>query len=118
MKGKENALFWKNLDEIIRVKEIFIDRPIGTRHNRFPEFVYPFDYGYIKNTHSSDGEELDVWVGTAESKKVTGIMVITDMDKRESELKILYNCTQEEMYRIYEINNQKMMRALLVVREF
>jgi len=112
-----NKVFWESLDELIREKGIYVDRPKGIRHQRFPEFVYPYDYGYVKDTTSSDGEELDVWIGTAGKQKVTGILNITDMDKRDTEMKVLYNCTPAEMEDIYKINNQLMMSAILLVRD-
>ncbi len=115
---RSNKDFWNNLDDIIREKGIFVDRPKGTRHQRFPDFIYPYDYGYVKNTSSTDGEELDVWIGTSGSEKVTGILNITDMDKRDTEMKILYSCTPDEMEDIYRINNQLMMSAILLIREF
>ncbi len=114
---RSNEAFWKSLDEIIREKGIFVDRPKGSRHQRFTEFVYPYDYGYVKNTISTDGEELDVWIGTAGTQKVTGILNITDMDKRDTEMKILYDCTEKEMEEIYKINNQLMMNAVLLKRK-
>ncbi len=114
---RSNKTFWENLDEIIREKGIFVDRPKGSRHPRFPDFIYPYDYGYVKNTASTDDEELDVWIGTAELQKVTGIMNITDMGKRDTEMKILYNCTSDEMEDIYKMNNQLMLSAILLVRQ-
>ena len=40
---------------------IKIDRPLGSRH---PEhgFMYMLNYGYIPNTVSGDGEELDAYL--------------------------------------------------------
>lgn len=48
----------KYIGDIIEVK---IDRPLGSKH---PEhgFIYPVNYGYVPNTVSSDGEELDCYV--------------------------------------------------------
>lgn len=31
-----------------------IDRPKGSAHPRYPEFIYKVDYGYLKNTSSID----------------------------------------------------------------
>lgn len=41
-------------------KDVFvkIDRPLGTRHPKHG-FMYMVNYGYIPNTISGDGEELD-----------------------------------------------------------
>lgn len=38
-----------------------MDRPLGTKHPKHG-FVYPVNYGYIPNTISGDGEELDAYV--------------------------------------------------------
>jgi inorganic pyrophosphatase len=112
-----NPGFWNGLDDLISAKGLFIDRPKGTRHQRFPEFVYPYDYGFVKNTASTDGEELDVWMGENGPKRVTGIMNIVDRDKKDTEMKILYGCSPAEMLDIYHINNQLMMNAVLLMRE-
>lgn len=37
--------FWQALDELIRTSEIVIDRPRGSAHPRYPEMIYPVDYG-------------------------------------------------------------------------
>lgn len=46
------------LNKIVTVK---IDRPLGSKHPKHG-FVYPVNYGFIPNTISGDGEELDAYV--------------------------------------------------------
>lgn len=46
------------LGKLVKVK---MDRPLGCRHPKHG-FVYPVNYGYIPNTVSGDGEELDAYV--------------------------------------------------------
>lgn len=46
------------LDKTIKIK---IDRPFGTKHPKHG-FIYPVNYGYIPNTISGDGEELDAYL--------------------------------------------------------
>lgn len=41
--------------------EIKIDRPMGSKHPKHG-FIYPINYGYVPNTVSGDGEELDAYV--------------------------------------------------------
>ena len=48
----------KYLNTIVEVK---MDRPLGTKHPKHG-FIYPVNYGYIPNTVSGDGEELDAYV--------------------------------------------------------
>lgn len=40
---------------------VLIDRPLGSLHPKY-KFVYPLNYGYVPNTISGDGEELDVYI--------------------------------------------------------
>lgn len=41
--------------------DVVIDRPLGSTHPKFG-FSYPINYGFIPNTQSPDGEELDAYV--------------------------------------------------------
>ena len=40
---------------------VIVDRPLGSKHPKHG-FVYEVNYGYIPNTKSADGEELDAYV--------------------------------------------------------
>jgi inorganic pyrophosphatase len=55
---------------------VVIDRPLGSKHSKHG-FVYEVNYGYIPNTKSYDGEELDAYVlGLDKSiDKITGICI-------------------------------------------
>ncbi|MCP4425846.1 MAG: inorganic pyrophosphatase [Chloroflexi bacterium] len=46
------------LDQMV---SITIDRPLGSRHPDY-DFIYPLNYGYVPNTLSPDGEELDAYL--------------------------------------------------------
>ena len=41
--------------------KVHIDRKLGTKHPKH-DFIYEVNYGYIQNTISGDGEELDAYV--------------------------------------------------------
>ncbi|MGL4338226.1 MAG: inorganic diphosphatase [Turicibacter sp.] len=40
---------------------VVMDRPMGSKHPKH-EFIYPINYGYLPNTISGDGEEVDAYV--------------------------------------------------------
>ena len=50
-----------NKDYIGKVLDVKIDRKFGSKHPNHG-FIYPVNYGYIPNTVSGDGEELDCYV--------------------------------------------------------
>ena len=108
--------FWEMLDSLVSESEIVIDRPKGTNHPKFADFLYKVDYGYLKDTNSMDNEGIDVWVGTGE-KKIDAIMCIVDLLKRDSEIKILIGCTEEEKRLIYKTHNESQwMKGILIRR--
>lgn len=108
--------FWKALDELVSNSEIMIDRPKGTRHPKYPNFIYKVDYGYLQNTSSMDGAGIDVWVGSAE-KKIDAIICTVDLMKKDSEIKILIGCTEEEIDIVYETHNEtEFMKGVLIRR--
>ncbi len=100
-----DAEFWRTLDELVEQSQIVIDRPKGTAHPKYPDFIYPVDYGYLKNTSSMDGGGIDVWMGSGE-RKIDVVMCIVDVIKRDAEIKILVGCTEEEKAAVYETHNQ------------
>ncbi len=108
--------FWKALDSLVNDSEIVIDRPKGTAHPKYPNFIYKVDYGYLKNTSSMDGAGIDVWVGSAE-KQIDAIICIVDLMKRDSEIKILIGCTEEEKQLIYQTHNESpYMKGIMIRR--
>ena len=111
-----NEDFWNALDELVSNSEIVIDRPRGSAHPRFPNFIYKVDYGYLKDTAFMDGGGIDVWVGSGE-KKIDAIMCIVDLRKKDSEIKILVGCTEEEKLEVYKTHNEtQYMKGVLIRR--
>lgn len=102
-----NQEFWNSLEKLIQTHAIKIDRQQGSQHPRYPEYIYPFGYGHIEGTTSSDGAEIDCWVGNLdhEPKVLNGIIVTLDTEKFDSEIKVLINCADTDMETILECHN-------------
>ena len=90
-------LFWSRLDELIESSEIILDRPKGSRHPRYPDLIFPLDYGYLEGT-------------TAVASKV-------DMEKRDSEIKLIIGCTDEEITIIEDCHNSRYQSAIIIKRD-
>lgn len=109
--------FWTLLDHLGCTSDIVIDRKKGTQHPNWPERIYPVDYGYLKDTVSMDKSGIDVWVGTRGDKKIDAVMCMVDIYKRDSEIKILIGCTDEEKGSIYTFqNNTNGMKGVMIHR--
>lgn len=111
-----NDDFWKALDELVNNSEIVIDRPKESAHPKYPSSVYQVNYGYLKETSSMDGKGIDVWVGSGE-KKIDSIMCTVDLVKKDSEIKILIGCTDDEKAIVYKTHNETpFMKGVLIRR--
>ena len=42
--------------------DIIVDRPLGSRHPKHKELLYPVNYGYVAGVMGGDGEEQDVYL--------------------------------------------------------
>ena len=50
-------------DFLNKMVNVIIDRPLGSRHSeKYPNHIYPINYGYVPNTISGDNEELDCYI--------------------------------------------------------
>lgn len=109
--------FWQAIDKLISSGKIVIDRPKGSFHPRFPSIKYEVDYGYIENTSSMDGGGIDVWLGSLVDKQVNAIICTVDLMKKDSEIKLLIGCTEEEIDTVYEFHNDsEFMKGILIRR--
>lgn len=113
-----DADFWEHAEELVRTSRVVIDRPKGSRHPRYPEFVYPVDYGYLDGTSAADGAGIDVWVGSGDRGMVVGIICVVDLVKKDSEIKILVRCSEAEQEAILAATNDGGMRGILVRRDW
>ncbi len=108
--------FWAALDALAASSQLIIDRPKGSAHPKYPDSIYPLDYGCLKATSSMDGDGIDVWVGTG-GKDVCAVICTVDLLKRDSEIKILIGCTEAETALVYEYHNESTaMKGILIRR--
>ncbi len=88
-----NESFWNELDNLLNTFEIVVERKKNSAHPRFPDFIYPVDYGFVRGTKAGDGVDIDIWIGTAPEKEINGILCTFDPLKKDAEIKIVYACT-------------------------
>ena len=91
--------------------DVIIDRKLGSNHPTH-SFIYTLNYGYIPNTISGDGEEIDVYIiGEFEPlEKYSGYVVA--LIKRENDIEDkLVVCKDLNKY------NKEQIKALLEFQE-
>ena len=114
---QNNTEFWFVLDKLVSESEIIIDRLKGSRHPKYPDYIYPVDYGYLENTTAMDGGGIDIWKGT-DGDYIDAIICTVDLMKRDSEIKILIGCDEEEKRIVLEAhNNSEHMKGILIRRD-
>jgi inorganic pyrophosphatase len=113
----ESPDFWSYLDDLVRTSRLVIDRPRGSRHPRYSEMIYPLDYGYLAETTSGDGHEVDFWLGSFTPPVLDAILVTVDLYKRDIEIKLLLGCTEAEKNAALAASTSDWMAAELIVRK-
>ena len=114
---EQDIQFWQAVDKLISSGKIVIDRPKGSTHPRYPHILYELDYGYIENTTSMDGGGIDLWRGSLPDAECDAIICTVDLLKRDSEIKLLIGCTEEEKQIAYEFHNRsEFMKGILIRR--
>jgi len=107
---------WDFADRLVAQSRVVVDRPRGSRHPRYPAYVYPLDYGYLDGTTAMDGGGIDVWQGSLSEKRVTGIILTIDLLKRDAELKFLVGCTAAKADTALSAHQAESQVALLIPR--
>ena len=116
MEFENNVLFWQKLDTLVLSSTLIVERKKGSVHPKYPNLVYPCDYGYLKDTHSSDMGEIDVFVGTRQTAQTDTIIVAVDVLKKDAEVKVLLGCTQSEELAILHFLNQTDFQKTIILR--
>ena len=110
------STLWHTLDHFVETSEVVLDRPKGSPHPRFPQIIYPLDYGYLSNTSGGDGQEIDVWVGSIRERPFDAIVCTADTHKRDAEIKLLLGCTPDEKQIIVNFFKTYEMGVMLIER--
>ena len=104
--------FWHAMEQLLITNSVVIDRPRGTSHPRYEHVIYPLDYGYLEATTSGDGGGIDVWIGSLnrmaedDGKLLTGILCTFDTLKRDAEIKLLVECSEEDIQIIRDFHKE------------
>ena len=106
--------FWDRLNLLLKDSELVIDRPKGSRHPKYPEIVFPLDYGYLKETSGGDGNEIDVWRGSLKDQSLNAVACKVDILKKDTEIKLIAGCTQEEIETVNQFHQNKYMSAIII----
>ena len=95
-----------------------IDRPLGSSHPNYPDQVYFVNYGFLPNTISGDGEELDCYI-LGEDKPLTEykgkcIAVIHRLDDDDDKLVIARKDFTDTQIRILTDFQEKYYKSIII----
>jgi inorganic pyrophosphatase len=75
---------------------------------------YPLDYGYLEGTTGGDGDGIDIWGGSGDRSRISGIVCTVDLKKNDAEIKVLLGCSDAEMQTILDFHNSGPQAAMLI----
>jgi inorganic pyrophosphatase len=107
--------FWSRFDDLLASHELVLDRPRGTAHPRYPDLIFPLDYGYLEGVTGGDGAGLDVWRGSDPELGLVAVVCIVDLKKLDAEYKLIIGATEDDL-RIIEAFHNGVYQSGIVVR--
>ena len=113
---ENNALFWQKVDALLLSSTLVIDRPKGTRHQKYFNLVYPVDYGYLEDSMNTESTPIEVYRGTEPTHSVDALVITVDILKKDCIAKLLWGCTPKETNAILEFLNQTEFQKAVLVR--
>lgn len=114
---ENNAFFWQKLDTLYVSSTVTITNPKNTAHTNYEHLIYPVDYGVIKEAHSYGTISMGVFKGSNVGYSVDAIAISIDTLQRDSDVKLLVGCNEEETYRIMQfLNETEFQKSILVKR--
>lgn len=76
------------------------------------------DYGYFEGTVSTDGEGIDVFVGTSERKRADAIFCTVDLFKKDVEILVVFGRMEEEKNIVYDfVNRYDTYKGIMIKRD-
>jgi inorganic pyrophosphatase len=108
---------WTLWADCIDARGITIDRPAHSAHPTYSSVIYPIDYGFIPGTIGTDGDPVDVFVGTG-ALGLVGAILTTDHQRGDREMKLLLDCPPPEIYMAHGFINydRALLEGVLVLR--
>jgi len=72
----------------------------------------------LKNTASMDGGGIDIWRGSLPNGNCDAIICTVDLMKRDSEIKLLIGCTEDEKTTALSFHNgSEYMKGVMIRRD-
>lgn len=100
--------------------EVIIDRHMGSKHPKYG-FIYEANYGYIPNTKSPDGEELDAYFlgveGPLEKAEGVCIAVIERVEDDDDKLVVVpsgVKISNEEIEKLVEFQEKWFKHKIVI----
>lgn len=89
-----------------RPVKVIVDRPQGSRHPRYPDLIYPVNYGYVPGTLSDDGEPVDAYVlgVNVPISEIDGVVIGVVLRRDDAEDKLVV-APEGRRYSAQEIRN-------------
>lgn len=113
---ENNVYFWQKLDTLILSSVCSIDQPKGSSHTKYPNLVYPVDYGSLQDTIGTGSQPIHVFRGSHASNGVDAIVISADILKKDLEVKLLIGCDEEETLNILQFLNQTQFQKAILIR--
>ncbi|HHX52949.1 MAG TPA: Inorganic pyrophosphatase [Erysipelothrix sp.] len=111
-----NAFFWQKLDTLLFTLDYNKVRGEGDEHPKYPNLVYPVEYGYLVDPDKDGVVVAKAFRGSASNRRSDQIILCVDILQKDMDVKILMGCTEEEQMKVLEFLNQTAFQKTVLIR--
>lgn len=110
-----NAYFWQKVDAAYMSGNYEVAYKKGTKHPRYPELIFPCDYGHVKTENDSESS-LKVFRGS-KTGKIDAVVVCANVLEKDLSTIVLVGTTNEEKEEILKfLNNNDFQKTIIINR--
>ncbi len=113
---ENNSYFWQKMDTLLLSNDCNMDHPKGSSHQKYPNLIYPVDYGVLVDSTDPNQMPIHLYKGSISTTYVDAIAISADILKKDIEVKLLVGCTPEEELLILQFLNQTEFQKAILVR--
>lgn len=101
------------------IVKVTVDRPLGSRHPKHKNIIYPINYGYIEGIIAPDGEEQDAYIlGVDEPLKEFIGKVIAVIHRNDDVEEKLVVAPEQAFFTAEEIAKRQRLWSNILIRRY
>ena len=112
---ENNGYFWQKVDTLLMSCTLNIINHKGEHHKKYPDFIYPLDFGYLVSDLNDDSKGIACYIGH-EHQFCNSAIVSVDILDGECFVQFLIGCNEQQEEQVLKFLNQSEFQKTVIIR--